>query len=153
MTTMDERIRAPIEDDEAEKKRIEEKVERGEDLTLGELKLFIPARWTDGGQLEVQLSKRCNVVMRDLNGQETMRADAMLGSNTNTELKFKTYALMALTKCTINGETKALPAVDKAGVQVGARAMLFNAREAKMLADSYAFYFMAPVEEEDLKND
>lgn len=133
---------------------VKAKAERGEELTVADLKLLMPITFDEEGNLQVRVSKRATATVRELNGQESMRADAMLPgqSSTNAELKYKTYALFALVKLVIDGAIVPLPPVDKAGVNVGARAKAMNAAEIEALGQAYFFHFMMPADPEELKN-
>jgi len=143
-------VKITVDPDEID--RLRKKVEGGEDLTLTEFRSLMPARINDEGQLEIQLSDRAFAIVRRLNGQESMKCDALIGDSTNADLKFKTYALYGLTKLIIDGKEKMLAPVDRAGMNVGVRGTLMDALEAKSLGEAFAMFFMTPMEASALKN-
>lgn len=121
-------------------------------LTPDDIRKIMPAE-LDGNKLTVALDGNGNkAVIHELGGQESLIADKMIGDSTNTDLKYKTYALVGLDKLVFGGQEVVLPP-PTSDFAVGRRAAAFkHSRHLMQLARAYSLYFDTPMSEGELKN-
>jgi hypothetical protein len=113
-----------------------------------------PKEYDTAGDLKVVIGPKAVAWIHELNGFESLKADAMVGGTPTPMVIMKLYALFSVTRLERNGIPVILPPT-KNDLEVWARAKSFTGRELMVLLDAYANEFMgSPTDDgEALKNE
>lgn len=117
-------------------------------------KLMAGAVTLDGNVITIKFDGNGNeAVVHELGGRQSLIADRMIADATNSDLKYKVYALVGLDKLTLDSKAVVLPPPDS-DFNVGLRSDAFkHARHLKQMAQAYALFFDTPMGEGELKKD
>ena len=111
-----------------------------------------PKEYDARGHLVIKLSATKVATLSELDGFQSLKADAMVGAAPTPAVILKLYALFGLQSLTLSGEAQTLPPANN-DLNVYRRAKMFTARELAVLMVAYAEAFMPePESADDLKN-
>jgi hypothetical protein len=105
------------------------------------------------GNMIVKLSERATATIRELDGHESIIADAYASASMSGLVILKLYALISIQTLTIDGAKVILPPAMKNLIECYNRAKKLSSRELTVLMETYTVEFMgAPLDEAELKN-
>lgn len=107
----------------------------------------------EDGNLKVHIGPDSYAIIHELDGFESLKADAMVTGNLSPLVMIKLYAVFSVSKLVRKGQPVVL-APTKNDLEVWNRARQFTGRELMVIMDAYANEFMgSPLDDKQLKNE